>query len=193
MMPSMTIAINWQVIRLGDLTPSPWRNGGGTTRELVAWPDGPAWQWRASVAEVAQTGPFSTFTGVQRWFAVLQGDGVCLTVDGYMHMLSKSDEPLQFDGAAATDCELLGGPTRDFNLMLQGSATARVQRVIKRCKTTIKTPKIIAAYAHKTRARVQIGTEIHTLLPHSFGWTAVPENTDVEVRASNALFLEIEV
>lgn len=185
--------MRWTVVQLNEVGPTPWRNGGGTTRELVAWPDSAAWQWRASVAEVVQDGPFSSFTGVKRWFAVLQGDGVCLTVDGRLHMLTRSDQPLAFDGAAQTTCELLGGATQDFNLMLQGVASARVQRVIGNVNVTTMTPKIIAAYADNSGAIVQIGTEIYELLPNSFGWLHVEPDTAIHVQASGALLLEIDV
>mgnify|MGYP003694612933 CR=1 FL=1 len=37
---------------------------------------------RVSVADVATDGPFSTFAGVDRWFAVLDGAGVVLTIGG---------------------------------------------------------------------------------------------------------------
>ena len=185
--------MTWEVIKLKDVPPTPWRNGGGTTRELMAWPNSADWQWRASVAQVVQSGPFSGFAGVQRWFAVLDGDGVCLTVDGYLHMLGKSDEPLAFDGALHTSCELLGSPTQDFNLMVQGGASAHMQRVDRNFKMTINAPKIIAAYAHNDEACVQIGTEIHTLLPHSFGWMHVDANTVVRVQASAALLIEIDL
>jgi uncharacterized protein len=185
--------MTWTVVQLNEVVPTSWRNGGGTTRELIAWPDSAAWQWRASVAEVVQDGPFSSFAGVKRWFAVLQGDGVCLTVDGHLHMLTKSDQPLAFDGAAQTTCELLGGATQDFNLMLQGVVSARVQRVSGDVNVASNTPKIIAAYAHKMRARVQIDAEIHELLPYSFGWMYVEPDTAIHVQASDALLMEIAV
>ncbi len=185
--------MTWNIVHLNDVVPTPWRNGGGTTRELLAWPDSVAWQWRASVAEVVQSGPFSSFVGVKRWFAVLEGDGVCLTVDGYLHMLGKSDEPLAFDGALDTTCELLGGATQDFNLMVQSGASAHMQRVSGNFKMTTNTPKIIAAYAHNERASVQIGSEIHVLSPHTFGWAPVDANTAVHVQASDALWIEIDV
>ena len=65
--------MNWQLIRLDEVPASPWRNGGGVTRELLAWPEAADWCCRLSVAEVTQDGPFSRFDGVQRWFAVLGG------------------------------------------------------------------------------------------------------------------------
>ena len=183
----------WQTVQLCDVEPSPWRNGGGTTRELFAWPAAQAWQWRASVAEVTQAGAFSNFGGVQRWFAVLEGDGVCLTVDGHLHVLSKADSPLEFDGAAQTECKLLGGATQDFNLMVRNPAKARMQRVIDRLKVTTDAPKIVAFYAYEQTARVQIGTKNHVLSSGTFGWTHVVENEAIQVDASDALFVEIDI
>jgi len=107
-------------IRADDVAPQPWHNGGGVTRELLAWPRGDAWRLRVSVADVAADGPFSTFPAVERWFAVLDGGGVELTVGGATFRLTVDDPPLRFAGDAATTCRLRAGPTRDLNLMLRG-------------------------------------------------------------------------
>ena len=120
--------MSWSVVRLADVTARPWRNGGGVTRELVAWPPQGEWQWRMSVAEVETSGPFSRFEGVQRWFAVLRGAGVALDIDGEYHTLSPSSAPLSFDGAALTKCTLLAGATQDFNLMVRGTGARAAAR-----------------------------------------------------------------
>lgn len=117
--------MNPRLIRVADTPPQPWRNGGGSTRELLAWPsaaNAAHWQLRLSVADIAADGPFSEFVGVQRWFAVLQGAGVALTIAGRAQQQRLADAPLCFDGAAHTDCRLLDGPTRDLNLMLRQRA-----------------------------------------------------------------------
>lgn len=189
----MTSKLNWQVIALKDVAPAPWRNGGGTTRELLTWPDSVAWQWRASVAEVIQDGPFSSFAGVQRWFAVLQGDGVGLTVNGRQHVLGKDDSPLTFDGAATTTCKLLGGATQDFNLMVQGGGSARMQRVHHSLQMTFRAPKIIAVYASNAGATLQIGGEFHALSPHCFGWMRIKANTTIHALSDDALLMEIDL
>ena len=193
MISTMNPTMTWQVIHLKDIPPTPWRNGGGTTRELLAWPHAQEWQWRVSAAEVAQAGPFSSFAGMQRWFAVLGGDGVCLTVDGHMHRLVKGEAPLAFDGAAQTSCELLGGATQDFNLMVQSGQAAHMLRVNSSLELITEAPKIIAAYAHTEGATVQIGSEKHTLSAQSLGWALVDRNTSVHVQAVDALWMEIDV
>lgn len=108
-----------------------WRNGGGSTRELLAWPEASDWWVRISVAEIMRDGPFSAFAGVQRWFAVLRGDGVRLALGETPLALTPADAPLAFDGAAAPGCELMGGPTQDLNLMLrQDAGTGRMERAV---------------------------------------------------------------
>ncbi|MBB5205149.1 hypothetical protein HNQ51_002468 [Inhella inkyongensis] len=102
------------------IPPQPWRNGGGATRELLAWPPGADWRLRISLADIDRDGPFSAFPGVQRHFAVLEGAGVQLQLADQTLALTPASRPLGFDGALAPDCRLINGPTRDLNLMLRG-------------------------------------------------------------------------
>lgn len=114
------------LVNAESVAPQPWRNGGGQTRELLAWPLGPDWRLRISRADIAADGPFSAFPGVQRWFTVLQGAGVLLTFGDEERRVQPGDAPLYFDGAAAPGCYLLNGPTQDLNLMARkGSGVMR--------------------------------------------------------------------
>ena len=107
------------VVRCNGVEPQPWKNGGGLTRELLAWPAREEWSLRLSVADIRADGPFSAFPGVDRWFAVLEGAGVLLTLPDGPHTVGPEDAPLQFRGEAAPPCELLDGPTHDLNLMIR--------------------------------------------------------------------------
>lgn len=106
-----------------DQVPSmPWKNGGGATRELACWPPGADMEhfdWRVSVATIAQSGPFSRFAGVDRVITLLSGDGVHLRQPnaGIDHCLDRALHPFEFAGDEIMDCDLLGGPSTDFNLM----------------------------------------------------------------------------
>ena len=114
-------------VRLQDAAAQRWRNGGGVTRELLAWPQplpGAAAEWRVrvSVADIASDGPFSAFPEVSRGFAVLEGDGVVLSLPSLPtgeRRLTPADEALLFDGGEAPGCRLIGSPTRDLNLMVR--------------------------------------------------------------------------
>jgi environmental stress-induced protein Ves len=114
-----------QLIHAEAVAPQAWRNGGGQTRELLAWPTASDWRLRISRADIAASGPFSAFPGVQRWFVVLSGQGVVLhmpTPDRHAldHVLLPGHTPLHFDGGLAPGCTLVDGATQDLNLMARG-------------------------------------------------------------------------
>jgi len=182
----------WNVVRVADIPATPWRNGGGVTRELAMWPDAGDWAWRMSVADVDQSGPFSKFEGVERWFAVLEGAGVQLDVAGVPHRVTAGDAPLFFDGGAATGCELIDGKTRDFNLMVRrGPRPSRMLRVEGRFAETLHSGTTIAVYAHTSAATMLFDEEALQLAPGSLAWRTVKGSAAVRVAAQQALWMEI--
>lgn len=109
--------MSWQVVRVDSAAPQAWRNGGGVTRELLAWPNADDWSVRLSVADIERDGPFSAFAGVDRWFAVLSGAGVLL--GNPVQTVRRHDGAINFAGESAPDCHLINGATRDLNLMIR--------------------------------------------------------------------------
>lgn len=110
------------IVRLAQVAAEPWRNGGGTTRPLLAWPAPAGWQLRVSVARIERDGPFSAYPGVARHFVVLAGAGVALAWEDRVVHLGPTSEPLAFDGADPPGCRLLDGATDDLNLMVRADA-----------------------------------------------------------------------
>ncbi|MEQ1874098.1 MAG: HutD family protein [Ilumatobacteraceae bacterium] len=109
-----------ELIRADAVAPQLWRNGGGQTRELLAWPSADNCMLRIALADIDVDGPFSIYDGVERWIVVISGVGIDLSFSDGDRRLRLGDDPLRFDGADAPDCRLLDGPTRDLNLMVQG-------------------------------------------------------------------------
>lgn len=112
----------------------PWKNGGGVTQEVAIWPPTAAldaFDWRISIAEVAQGGPFSTFPGVDRVLTVIDGAGLELSVEGLaVVLLDDQAPPFAFPGDAACTATLRQGPIRDLNLMVRrGAYVARARRL----------------------------------------------------------------
>jgi hypothetical protein len=107
-------------IRAVDVPAQPWKNGGGVMQELLVRRSGPTTGWRVGLAEIAADGPFSDFPGIERRFAVLDGAGVVLTIDGIAHRVTPESGPLTFDGGARTTCALIDGSTQVVNLLLEG-------------------------------------------------------------------------
>jgi environmental stress-induced protein Ves len=119
-----------RILRAADRVATPWKNGGGVTREVAAWPPGAGvddFDWRVSLADVAADGPFSTFPGVDRILTVIAGAGLVLEIDGRTTRL-KPGAPFAFPGEAAVMARLTAGPIRDLNLMVRrGAWTATVR------------------------------------------------------------------
>jgi environmental stress-induced protein Ves len=111
-------------VKLTHLTPRqykvmPWKNGGGMTTEILAEPKADGGNlWRLSIAEVAQSGPFSDFSGYDRTIMLIEGAGFTLDFESApSKRLDRLYEPYAFDGGWKTDCTLIDGPIRDFTLM----------------------------------------------------------------------------
>lgn len=121
---------------LDGLPRSPWKNGGGTTREVACWPPGAgldSFDWRVSIATIAAEGPFSAFPGIDRTITLLDGTGVWLrsrdaSID---HKLDQLLVPFRFPGEAALDCELLDGASSDLNVMARRGRLRAEVRVVR--------------------------------------------------------------
>ncbi len=198
--------MSWNIVRLDEVAPTPWKNGGGTTRELVAWPNSGQWVWRMSVAEVKQGGPFSSFQGVQRWFAVLSGARVTLDVVDAEHLSSHSitrdSAPFCFDGAATVNCHLLGGVTQDFNLMLhKNQVQGQMQRVSGTHKLSVKAsseaPKMVAVYSNSHPTAIQLFQDAgalestHLFPARTLAWQYVSADATIQLDSLDALLMEI--
>jgi environmental stress-induced protein Ves len=119
-----------RILRAADRVASPWKNGGGETREVVAWPPGAGlddFDWRVSLADVAADGPFSAFPGIDRVLTVVAGDGLVLEIDGRTTRLEPG-EPFAFPGEANVMARLTVGPIRDLNVMVRRGAWAATVR-----------------------------------------------------------------
>jgi environmental stress-induced protein Ves len=113
------------ILALRNAPVQAWKNGGGTTRELLTGPldDQGQWRYRISVAQIDRDGPFSQFDFIQRHFCVLAGHGVSLQIDTTTHRLTPKSSALSFSGASSCFCRLLDGPTTDLNLMVRQFAS----------------------------------------------------------------------
>jgi environmental stress-induced protein Ves len=123
-----------RVLRAADRTPTPWKNGGGTTREIAAGPEGAGiddFAWRVSLADVRADGPFSAFHGVDRTLTVVEGAGMDLTVGGVRTLADERFVPQDFPGDAPTECRLIDGPVVNLNVMYRRDRTQVTTAVVR--------------------------------------------------------------
>jgi environmental stress-induced protein Ves len=120
-----------------DRLPStPWKNGGGLTREIVRRPEDAQmddFTWRVSLAELSADGPFSRFEGIDRVIVLLSGAGVHLQSDedSTNHMLDTPLMPFAFAGESAISASLIGGASSDFNVMTRRGSTKADVRIVR--------------------------------------------------------------
>jgi uncharacterized protein len=112
-----------RILRQSDYKVMPWKNGGGITTEIATYPSdsglgGKAFQWRVSIADVAQDGPFSTFPGYDRHIMLLEGSGMRLDIEEAAAIDLLPFRPAAFSGDWTVSGSLQDGPVRDFNLMV---------------------------------------------------------------------------
>ncbi len=100
-----------------DYIRQPWKNGKGETVELSRADRGGAMLWRLSMATVAEDGPFSLFSGIDRNLTVLDGPGFRLLGEG-IDLPCLPLSPVAFAGDVAVRATQTGGQvSTDFNVM----------------------------------------------------------------------------
>lgn len=102
----------------------PWKNGGGTMVDLAVDGDpegvveGDRWRWRVGLADIDASGPFSDFSGYRRTIMLAGGKGFTLDFDqAPSERLDVPCRPFTFEGGWTTDCRLIDGPAKAFNLL----------------------------------------------------------------------------
>ncbi|MDQ6752678.1 MAG: HutD family protein [Actinomycetota bacterium] len=154
------------IIRYADLKPARWLNGGGATRQLAA-SGSPEWDWRISIAEVDQAGPFSALPGIDRVITIIDGDLILLEVDGEEHPLERY-RPYRFSGDSSASASLPTGNVMDLNVMTRRGAfrgfTAIIELSRKRPHpvftgqhAVLLQGEAVAAEATPTAAAVKLG------------------------------------
>ncbi|MCS6098289.1 HutD family protein [Shewanella baltica] len=144
------------MIRYQDCPSTPWKNGGGSTKQLLISPataDLTEFNYRISIASISSNGPFSLFNGIDRQLVILEGDGVELSINSHegtkqinglgagekisgntdtteYKRLTSADSPFYFAGETSITSQLLGSNVIDFNVMTKrGIFKAHTQRL----------------------------------------------------------------
>ena len=183
---------NWHQIRLQDVPSSRWKNGGGITHEMVCWPSPSQWVFRVSVARIDSDGPFSEFKGVDRWFAVLRGQGVELQFPERRVVLGQLDAPLQFSGELPCHCSLTNGPTLDFNLMVQG-VVANMTRISRAPYVgNFKAKTTLGIFVVEAGGHMRIYHEAHELNSESLYWITLDHDEQIEFNGMHVLLMQME-
>ncbi|PIT83888.1 HutD family protein [Limnohabitans sp. 15K] len=182
-----------------DLPATPWKNGGGVTREIVCQPHGAGmtdFDWRVSIAHIASDGPFSAFPGVDRVITLLSGGGVHLQSEGgdVQHRLDTPLAPFAFAGEAPINARLLAGDCHDFNVMTRRAVcSASLQLVRSACDGPAASQGLLLAVQGHWLLE---GASTQTLVPQqglwwsdaSLAWRLRPQSPDAALLALTLQF-----
>ena len=110
-----------RILRAADHKRMPWKNGKGETVEVAVFPPGASiddFDWRISIATVAENGAFSLFQHVDRTLTLLSGEGIVLSVEGAEDIeLTPTSVPHAFPADLPSTARLIGGRVTDLNVM----------------------------------------------------------------------------
>jgi len=141
----------------------PWANGRGTSYEIASDRDDAGnWSWRLAMAPVNEDGPFSRIECVNRFLAVVQGNGMLLTVDR-KKLQCLPMQVVRFRGDAITEAALTDGPIMDINLMIRRKEADGDMTLVSE-SGSLNVASIIVAIGGS--AQVECGDSTIELEPH---------------------------
>jgi uncharacterized protein len=159
---------------LRDVATTPWKNGRGTTRELLrvaSSDDADGFVLRVSIASVASDAAFSVYPGIDRMLTVWRGAGIALidaTAQAAWRTLSEPFDIATFEGERALEGRLLDGPILDFNVMVRrDSAVASLSVIAAGQSVSAKDCRLLFAARGHVRVACEDGSE-HVLKEAEF-------------------------
>lgn len=158
------------MVRRESLRATPWKNGGGETREIACFPPASQlneFEWRISTAVVAQDGEFSIFEGIDRRLHLLEGTGLTLNFGGGNPKRLKRGDHLDFRGELPVYCRLVEGPVVDFNIMVRRDRQrAHIEELtLSGLVRLTLTGRIVALFVRSGSLRTILDHSIDTINP----------------------------
>jgi uncharacterized protein len=140
-----------RILRSVEYVARPWKNGGGTTRDIAVSPPGASldtFGWRLSLAQVDRDGPFSRFDNVDRTLVLLSGAMTLHERDRRIDLVR--NEPFAFAGERAIEATVAAGSTLDFNVMTRrgrASHAARCESFAKQSNVETRADRTLVLFA----------------------------------------------
>ncbi|WP_119943509.1 HutD family protein [Neorhizobium sp. NCHU2750] len=150
-----------KILRALDHRRMPWKNGRGETVEIAVFPDAATvdtFDWRISMATVAEDGPFSVFPEIDRTLSILEGEGMELAIEGRdTTLLTQASAPYPFPADAPTTARLVDGTITDLNVMTRRGRFAHEVETIT-APASIETSRTLTLLlCHRGEIRVAAG------------------------------------
>lgn len=188
----------WRLIPESEFRLVPWKNGQGTTAEILIAPTlgdfvREDFDWRVSRAPVLSSGPFSQFPGFQRSLTLLAGELRLRFADGKSELLQPG-KVVRFAGDGAVHAELIQGPAFDLGLIHRASVPAgmRVQSLVPGCALSLPAFRGLL-YANQNAVEVSVEGRA-VVIPQGSAWHLVqPRAVNLTVKDGPAQVVQVFV
>ncbi|MDG1431051.1 MAG: HutD family protein [Paracoccaceae bacterium] len=120
-------------IKRADYQTKPWKNGKGTTHDILILPEGSdhsSFELRFALSPIVERGVFSSFIGADRAITLVKGEGLELQFDAFSKHLNLF-ESVGFDTGLAPIGTPVGGPVHVVNVMARRGHWDIVQSGVK--------------------------------------------------------------
>ena len=167
-----------RILRSADYKKVPWKNGRGTTSEILISPNNAQFpqdpfDWRLSSALIQEPGEFSTFPGYDRTLLLVEGRELLLHSENPSKLIKLSEgDVYSFAGEAQIRAEITCGPVKDLNLIYR-----------RRIKSNFKT-------IHLSKKDQKIPMKGLNLIYVVQGSIVLPENGQNVAATGDTVFIE---
>jgi uncharacterized protein len=174
-----------KTIRLADAPTMRWFGGGGITHELARHPAEGDFDWRLSLAEVQQDGPFSRLDGVDRVIVLCSPGRMVLHTPDPVELQRFS--PYAFDGESDVSCTVPDAPTLDFNVMTRRGVFVADVATFANETSEVDLPTGGAAFVFCMDGRVTCGAVLRT-----FDLAQLDEPTTLDASTGTACVVTVQ-
>jgi uncharacterized protein len=160
------------LVHADHIEPNAWRNGAGTARTLLVWPNAEALQVHVALADIQKDSPFSHYAGMQRWFQSISAGSVVLVHAARQVVLDVNSPPHEFDGADAPRAELMAGPIQDISFMGPSAKGSAHMQAIEPDQALAGPDTWRGVFTLGAAVLRRDGLEVATLGPLTLAWDA---------------------
>lgn len=158
-----------QIIHFTNLVSTPWKNGKGTTRQIIRYPEDSTldnFLFRVSIASITETGAFSSYPKINRSLAVLEGSDLELNLNDTIIHFIPQNTIIHFDGIDKANVTTCPNAVLDFGVMSrQGLAIHTLKKISLHHNQlfTRKMPYTLLFSLKKPATNITIDNQIITL------------------------------
>ncbi len=186
---------DYHLIQPKDYQTKPWKNGLGTTQDILLLPEGAdhsSFEVRFALSPILESGKFSSFPGSERIITVVDGIGLELAFEDKTNHLNLGDS-LRFDTGLAPIGTPIDGAVRVLNVMARRSIWEIIEcKIIDILDTQCQTGEIVLLFSLSEGCEISINQQTVALAKGHALFMQPKNNLDIKYNKKNMLFAHLK-